>query len=124
MRLNTSGIWKCGLRALTTLLALIGIVALAWINASHKDLGMESRVRLRGQWALPWGIITFGFTILWCGLWLRFLLLRKSALRPDYAVALDVLLWIAQLFMALLIVYAWLEVNSFGQGGTMDVNSD
>lgn len=69
------------------------------------------------SWALPWSLITFCISVLWCAVAILVLLFRKKPVHPGVAVSMDLLLWLGYIPTALFAVVAVLSVLSWGEDG-------
>jgi hypothetical protein len=111
--------WKLGLRALLILLSIIGIGALGWAVANpRQDRGIDG-LYFDDRWSLPWTLITFGLTLIWCTICILVLLLRRPnrPAHPGIAVGLDLILWLGYIGTGMLALVSALSVKDFGSGG-------
>ncbi|KAF9692712.1 hypothetical protein EKO04_009045 [Ascochyta lentis] len=118
-------LWKFKL-ALTTILiftGVIGIGCIAWaVSTAHEfrsgyDYGYDS------TWSLPWGLITFSISVIWCVLCIALFIIRKRPVHPGARVAMDLLLWLGFLTTALFTMIALFDLLAWGEYGTLGMDS-
>ncbi|KAF2737850.1 hypothetical protein EJ04DRAFT_510037 [Polyplosphaeria fusca] len=111
--------WKLGLRAFLVITGLIGIGCVGWaVSATTKN---PYTYALDDAWTLPWALITFGISVLWCLTCMLVLFLRRphAPVHPGVAVGVDLIIWLAFIATALFTLVGVLSVMRWGEGGTI-----
>ncbi len=117
---------KALLRILCVNLALVGIGTIAWscyslaahggyAPASNDYIDYFSDIFDGPDMAWP-GLITFCVSVAWCLACLAILAIRKRPMHPGACVALDLLLWLSYCVTATWVVFAVLQLESWGPG--------
>ncbi|KAH9865964.1 hypothetical protein J1614_008528 [Plenodomus biglobosus] len=110
---------KSGLHLLVILTSLIGVGCIAYLF-STLSLWPTSSYNPVAPWDLWPSLITFSASTLWCGFCLVFLILRKkrpNPIHPGLCVSINLILWLAFVFTALLALLASRMIMRFGHAG-------
>lgn len=128
--------WKCGLRVILLVVAIIGIGCVAWAVSNIGQRSVDYEFYDDDTWAIPWGLITVrAFTrslensllttqlplsFIWSAICLVVLLVRKRPAHPGVAVGLDLILWLALIVTTLFAAAAAYNTSSFGAHGYIE----
>ncbi|ORY10982.1 hypothetical protein BCR34DRAFT_601736 [Clohesyomyces aquaticus] len=109
--------WKSSLRAILIVIGLIGLGCMAWATKTAQQTNYA--YELDDAYLVPWSLITFTLTIIWCVIVLLVLCLRQPPrpVHPGVAVGLDLVLWLAYIPTAMFALIAYLNVTGFGSDG-------
>lgn len=118
---TTGRSWKSkpGLHLLVILTSLVGVGCIAYLF-STLSLWPTSSYNPVVPWELWPSLITFSISTLWCGFCLVFHILRKkrsSSIHPGLLVSINLILWLAFVFTALLALLASRMIMRFGHAG-------
>jgi hypothetical protein len=109
--------FKMALQIAMIFASIIGISCLAWALATANKLHTDWGYGSEGSWALPWGLITFSISLVWCAVCIARLVLAKHPVHPGVRVTMDLLLWLGFLVTALFTLYALFALLDWGSDG-------
>jgi hypothetical protein len=101
------------------IVGLIGIGTIGWI-VSTTPMNDTINYGFEQYWTLWPSLITFAVSIVWCAACILVLILRKKPVTPGLRVAMDLLLWLAFIVTALFALVALMEIDQWGQYGSLD----
>lgn len=111
--------FKMALQIAMIFASIIGISCLAWALATANKLPTEWGYGYGSSWALPWGLITFSISLIWCAVCIARLVLAKQPVQPGLRVTMDLLLWLGFLVTALFTLYALFDLLYWGSDGDL-----
>ncbi|KAH6625194.1 hypothetical protein C7974DRAFT_196106 [Boeremia exigua] len=111
--------FKMALTLALFLVDIIGIGCVAWAISEGGRMTSDYGYGWDRSWALPWGLITFSISAVWCALCIILFIVRKRPVHPGLRVTMDLLLWLGFIFTALLTMVALFDVLYWGEDGTL-----
>lgn len=111
--------WKVALRALLLIVGIIGIGCAAFATSVAMSEKGPYEYAFDDAWSIPWTLITFCISVVWCATVILVLLFRKAPVHPGVVVSVDLILWLAYIPTALFAVVAVLSVQSWGEDGRL-----
>jgi hypothetical protein len=115
--------FKMALAIALILSGIIGIGCIGWAVSTAKNLPSDYAYGYDSTWSLPWGLITFSISVVWCFLCILLFVIRKRPVHPGVRVTMDLLLWLGFLTTALFTMYALIDLLQWGEYGTLDYGS-
>lgn len=109
--------FKMALRIAMIFASIIGIGCLGWALSTANRLPTDWGYGYDSSWSLPWGLITFSISLIWCFLCIIRLVIAKQPVHPGVRVTMDLLLWLGFLVTALFTMYALLDLVYWGEDG-------
>ncbi|KAF2621136.1 hypothetical protein BU25DRAFT_435685 [Macroventuria anomochaeta] len=116
--------FKMALNIALILAGIIGIGCIAWALDTANRLLSDYNYGFDSTWSLPWGLITFSISIIWCMLCIALFVFRKRPVHPGVRVTMDLLLWLGFLVTALFTLVALFDVLYWGEDGSLDYSSN
>ena len=98
---------------------IIGIGCVGWALSTTNRFPSGYGYGWDSTWSLPWGLITFSISIVWCFLCIAHFVFRKRPVHPGVRVTMDLLLWLGFLITALLTMVALFDVIYWGEDGML-----
>lgn len=111
--------FKMALQIAMSLASIIGIGCLGWALSTTDRLSTDWSYGYDSSWSLPWGLITFSISLIWCFVCIMRLVIAKRPVHPGVRVTMDLLLWLGFLVTALFTMYALLDLLYWGDDGDM-----
>ncbi|KAF3046928.1 hypothetical protein E8E12_008048 [Didymella heteroderae] len=111
--------FKMALKIAMILASIIGISCLGWALSTANKLPTDGGYGYGSSWALPWGLITFSISLVWCAICIARFVLAKQPVHPGVRVTMDLLLWLGFLVTALFTMYALFDLLYWGDDGNM-----
>ena len=115
--------FKMALAIALILSGIIGIGCIGWAVSTAKALPSDYAYGYDSTWSLPWGLITFSISVVWCFLCIMLFVIRKRPVHPGVRVTMDLLLWLGFLVTALFALVALFDLLQWGEYGTLDDSS-
>ncbi|KAL1601212.1 hypothetical protein SLS59_005364 [Nothophoma quercina] len=114
--------FKMALAIALILSGIIGIGCIAWAVSTANTLLSDYSYGYDSTWSLPWGLITFSISIVWCFLCILFFVIRKRPVHPGVRVTMDLLLWLGFLVTALFTLVALMDLLQWGEYGDLGLS--
>jgi hypothetical protein len=111
--------FKMALQIAMILASIIGIACLGWALSTANKLPTDWGYGYDSSWSLPWGLITFSISLIWCFICIMRLVIAKHPVHPGVRVTMDLLLWLGFLVTALFTMYALFDLLYWGDGGNL-----
>lgn len=118
---NADRYWKFKsvIQAIAIITGLIGIGTIGWLVSTHPS-NDSITYGYDQYWTLWPSLITFAVSIVWCAACILVLVFRKKPVHPGLRVSMDLLLWLAFIVTALFALVSLMEIDQWGQYGTLD----
>lgn len=98
---------------------LVGIGCIAWVLDTTGHFVDGFSYGYETETSMPWGLITFSISILWCAYCIARFIFAKRPVHPGFRVTMDLLLWLGFIFTALFAMMTLYNVLYWGDGGEL-----
>lgn len=111
--------FKMALQIAMIFASIIGIGCVGWALSTANKLPADWGYGYDSSWSLPWGLITFSISLIWCFICIMRFIIAKRPVHPGVRVTMDLLLWLGFLVTALFTLAALIDLLYWGEDGNL-----
>ncbi|KAF1927524.1 uncharacterized protein M421DRAFT_92952 [Didymella exigua CBS 183.55] len=111
--------FKMALQIAMIFASIVGIGCLGWALGTANRLPSNWSYGYDSTWSLPWGLITFSISLIWCFICVMRFVVAKHPVHPGMRVTMDLLLWLGFLVTALFTMVALIDLLYWGEDGNL-----